>query len=87
MDIFCAVFQIQLTPQQLQVIQMQLQGKHNNNPIIIQTSAAQPVQTQTLTQGDQQFTTSQVTALNTALQYNCKINCIRFNQTIGFPRK
>lgn len=36
---------IQLTPQQLQAIQMQLQGKTSNQPIIIQTSSAQPLQT------------------------------------------
>lgn len=46
---------IQLTPQQLQAIQMQLQGKTSNQPIIIQTSAAQPQQpTQTVvSQSDQ----------------------------------
>lgn len=36
---------IQLTPQQLQAIQMQLQGKTSNQPIIIQTSGSQPQQT------------------------------------------
>ncbi|WAR23169.1 NFYC-like protein, partial [Mya arenaria] len=44
---------IQLTPQQLQVIQMQLQGKTSNQPIIIQTSASQPTTSQSIvTQGD-----------------------------------
>lgn len=47
---------IQLTPQQYQAIQMQLQGKASNQPIIIQTSAAQPLQTQTVvSQADHQF--------------------------------
>ena len=49
------LFQIQLTPQQLQAIQMQLQGKTSNQPIIIQTSGSQPQQqTQTVvSQSDQ----------------------------------
>lgn len=46
--------QIQLTPAQLQAIQMQLQGKQGNQPIIIQSSEQPAVQTiQTVTQADQ----------------------------------
>lgn len=40
---FFSAFQIQLTPQQLQMIRMQVQGG-SNQPIIIQ---AAPIQTQT----------------------------------------
>lgn len=48
------VLQIQLTPAQLQAIQMQLQGKQGNQPIIIQSSEQPAVQTiQTVTQADQ----------------------------------
>lgn len=53
---------IQLTPQQLQAIQMQLQGKQSNQPIIIQSSQQPAVQTvQTATQSNQsQFGTQSV---------------------------
>ena len=52
------------------MIQMQLQGsKIPNQPIIIQTSATQPVQTQTITQGDQQFATNQVSRLVSLLGF------------------
>lgn len=44
---------IQLTPQQLQAIQMQLQGRTTNQPIIIQTSSAPQQANQTVTQADQ----------------------------------
>lgn len=48
------ILQIQLTPAQLQAIQMQLQGKQGNQPIIIQSSEQPAVQTiQTVTQADQ----------------------------------
>lgn len=53
------ILQIQLTPAQLQAIQMQLQGKLSNQPIIIQTTqqqASAPVQTVTQSSQAQQFT-------------------------------
>jgi len=64
---FIFMFQIQLTPQQLQAIQMQLQGKQSSNqPIIIQQSAQQPV-LQTFAQSDQSQFGSQVCSTNQCL--------------------
>lgn len=69
------VLQIQLTPAQLQAIQMQLQGKQGNQPIIIQSSEQPAVQTiQTVTQADQ----SQFGQVR-----NAEPNCVVLSDILG----